>query len=370
MFIMESAPGAKTVINGREYDYFSGCGYYCLGGHPEVVKAACDAAYKYGIGSSTSRAGFGSTPALIEVEKRAAEFFGAESSLYYVSGYLGNTILLKGLEDDYDIIFADERSHYSITDAVAQTQKRCIKFEHRNPEDLRKKLNEHLKASERLLLISDGVFPETGAISPLAEYYEVLKEFAKPLICVDDAHAMGVIGEKGRGSFEHLGLNEEGLYSSGTLSKAFGGHGGIIAGKAEFIEKLKAKAPLLYASSGTPNPASAATAKSIQILSEHPERRKKLWDNVLYAKKQLRNLGFDIELTPVAIISLHKKGVNLEALQKKLFDEGIAVKYSAEGSYTSVPEGGAIRIAIFSEHTREQIERLLEQVRRFVLEND
>lgn len=367
MYVMESAPGPRTVINGREFDYFSGCGYYGLGGHPQLAKAACEAVKKYGTNAGTSREIFGRTPVLLEVEKRAAEFFETESSLYYVSGYLGNIILLKGLDDQYDVIFADEKSHYSVKDAIAQMDKGFVEFAHLDVADLKKKLQENLKPSQRPLLICDGIFSSTGAISPIPDYIKVLEEFGQPLICVDDAHAVGVIGKKGQGTFEYFGLKQEGLYFSGTFSKAFSGHGGIIPDKTEFIEKLKKKSKIPYASGGTPIPTSAATAKAIEILHKNPGMREKLWDNVIYTKKQLRNLGFDIELTPVPIISLRcKEGLDLEALQAELFKKGMLVSYRAGGSYASVPEGGAIRIAVFSNHTRQQIDRLVEEIKKAV----
>lgn len=366
MYLMESAPGARTVINGKEVDYFCGTGYYGLQGHPEIIKAACEAVNKYGIGSATSRSGYGNNPVLLEVEERASKFFGEESALYYVSGYLGNSILLQGLQDEYEIIFVDKESHYSVIDGASITNKHLVLFAHLDAEDLRKKIRKHLKSSQRPLLICDGIFPVTGEISPIPEYLKVFEEFDESIICVDDAHATGVIGEKGRGSFEYFGLRGKKMHSSGTLSKALGGHGGIIAGDREFIEKLRRKSNIPYSSSAVPTPAAAATAKALEVLDRKPELIRKLWDKVFYAKKALRDLGFDINETPVPIICLHIKSADLEALQLELFKKGIAVFYVAAGSYSGVPEGGAIRIAVFSTHTKEQIDRLVREIKKLL----
>lgn len=367
MYIMESAPGARTIIDGKEVDYFCGCGYYGLQGHPELITAACEAVKKYGIGSATSRSGYGDNPVLLEVEAKASKFFGTESALYYVSGYLGNSILLQGLEDHYEIIFVDKESHYSVMDGAALVDKPLVLFSHLDPHDLRGKIKKHLKRSQRPLLICDGIFPVSGEISPVLDYLEVLREFDGSIICVDDAHAIGVIGEKGRGSFEFFGLEDERLYSSGTLSKALGGHGGIIARDREFIERLKEKSKIPYASSAPPTPAAAATAMALEVLSKNPDLRKKLWDNVAYAKKGLRDLGFDINDTPVPIICLHsKEGIDLETLQLSLLKKRIAVLYVPGKTYSSVPESGAIRIAIFSSHSKEQIDRLIEEIKGFL----
>lgn len=367
MYVMESAPGPRAVINGREVDYFCGCGYLSLQNHPELIRAACEALKKYGMASATSRSGFGNNPVLLEVEERASEFFGTESSLYYVSGYLGNSILLQGLRDEYDVIFVDRESHYSVIDGASVTHKPVVFFAHLDPENLRKKIRQTLKTSERPLVICDGVFPVSGEVSPLPEYLEVLKEYEGRIVCVDDAHAIGVIGEKGRGSFEYFGLKGEGLYFSGTLSKAAGGHGGIIAGDRGFIEKLKEKSQIPDASSPPSTAVAAATAKALEIMLREPGLMKKLRDNVAYAKKGFRDLGFETGDSPVPIICLHsRKGVDLKALQLSLFERRIAVFYVAPGTYSSVPQSGAIRIAIFSSHSRGQIDRLLEEIKNFL----
>jgi len=367
MYIMESAPGARTVIDGQEVDYFCGCGYYGLQYHPEIIKAACEAAEKYGMGSATSRSGYGNNPVLTEVEEKASRFFGTESALYFVSGYLGNGILLQGLEDQYEIIFVDKESHYSVMDGIALANKPVVEFAHQDADDLRKKIRQHLKSSQRPLLICDGIFPVSGEISPLPEYLKVMVGIEGSVICVDDAHATGVIGEKGQGSFEYFGLKGERLYSCGTLSKALGGFGGIIAGDSKFIERLNEKSRIPSCASAPPTPAAAATAKALEILDKNPCLRKKLWENVAYARKGLRSLGFDVNDSPVPIICLHsKEGVYLGALQRELLKRGIAVLYVAGGTYSSVPESGAIRIAIFSTHLKEQIDRLIEEIKRLL----
>lgn len=366
MYVMESAPGPRTIINGREVDYFCGTGYFGFHGHPELVEAACEAAKKYGIGSATSRSWYGNNPALLEVEERAAKFLEKESALYYVSGYLGNSILLQGLKESYDVIFVDAESHYSVMDGAAMARKPVVTFAHLDPDDLREKIRQNQRPSRKPLVICDGIFPVSGEISPIPRYLEILKEFDSYLICVDDAHATGIIGEKGQGTFEHFGLEGKNLYSSGTLSKALGGHGGIIAGDKEFTESLKNLSNIPYSSSAVPTPAAAATAKALEILSKKPEMRKKLWENVWYAKKSFHELGLRVNKTPVPIICLEIKGVDLKSFQEELFNKGIAVLYVPGGSYSSVPEKGALRIAVFSNHTREQIDRMIREFRELL----
>ena len=366
MYVMESAPGARTVVNGKETDYFCGTGYFGLQNHPELLEAACHAVKKFGIGSATSRFGYGDNPVLLEVEERAAAFFGTESALYYVSGYLGNIILLQGFIEEYDIIFVDEASHYSVLDGAHTTEKPIFSFAHCDAEDLRKQIQKHIDPSQRPLLICDGVFPISGEISPIPDYLEVLDAWDDSIVCIDDAHATGVLGENGRGSYEYFGLEGERLYASSTLSKALGGHGGVIAGDRSLIQRLRRTSNVVRGSSAVPTPAAAAAAKGLEILLTRPELRKKLWENVAHAKRGLRHIGFDIPDTPVPIICLHRGGVDVKELQAELFRKEIAVLYVAGGSYSSVPETGAIRIAIFSSHSKDQIDRLVGEIEKFI----
>jgi len=365
MHQLQSPPGSKAIINDREVDYFCGFSYYSLQSHPNLIQAATDAMNRYGINAGTSRAGYGNNPIFQTVEQQSAHFFAAESALYYVSGYLGNAILLQGLTPDYDIIFADHECHYSILDGAAMARKPLVTFAHRNSRDLTLQLETHLKPGQRPLVITDGVFPTSGELAPLADYDKVLSNYPDSILCVDDAHAYTVLGEQGRGTLEYFGIQGPRRYSCGTLSKAVGGHGGIITGNSAFIEQLHTHCKILIGASSVPIPAAAASAAGLDILIDNPQMRQQLWDNVAYAKRALRQLGFDnIPDTPVPIICLSSDGVDWSAVQEKLFEKNIAVQYIPGGSYTSAPKNGAIRIAIFSGHTKVQIDRLVEEFKR------
>lgn len=368
MSIMESAPGARAVIDGKEVDYFCGCSYFGFHGRRDLIDAACKATLRYGLGSATSRAGYGDNPILLAVESNAASFFDTESALYYVSGYMGNAILLQGLSDDYDIVFVDACSHYSVLDGASISNKPVVTFAHRDADDLKARLARHLKPGQRPVVICDGVFAVSGQLSPIPDYVAVLDNYDPYMICVDDAHAAGVIGQKGRGSFEYHGLSGSQLHAAGTLSKAFGGSGGIIACETALRARLIRKARMCFASSAPPTPVAAATAKALEVLREHPELRARLWDNVAHAKNGLRALGFEIDPTPVPIICLSSKEVSLARLPDELFARGIVISryYAGGNDYSSVPEGGAVRIAIFATHSPEQIDRLVEEIAALV----
>lgn len=364
MPIMESAPGAETIFDGKRYLYFAGTGYYGLQGHPEVIEAAYQAMLRYGIASGTSRGGFGDNPPTREVERLAAAYFGAEDAFYFVSGYIGNTILAQYFRDAYDVAFVDESAHYSVYDALKIARRPIVKFAHRDAEDLAAKLESALAPGQRPLLMTDSVFPSFGRISPLDQYLRALEAYPNALLCVDDAHATGTIGANGRGSFEHFGLKSDkvGLYFATTLSKAIGGQGGVIVGSREFIADLKRSSQLYNGASQPSVPVAAATAKSLELVMAHPEQfRERLWKNVKHFRDGLRKLGLEVEDSPVPIINIELESAEkMQQMQAALYERGIAVAYFR--TYSGIGPNGLIRIAIFSTHTEEMIDRLLSEI--------
>lgn len=364
--LMESPPGARTLMDGRWRDYFSGCSYLGLPGHPGLIAAAVEALQRYGLTTSTSRGGYGEHPAYHAVESAAARFFATEAATYYVSAYLGSVALLQALAGEYERVFMDEAAHFSVRDAVAAARVPTQPFRHLDPDDLADQLRRHLLPAERPLVLTDGIFPISGEIAPAAAYVLVLAAYEGALLCLDDAHATGVIGEQGRGTAEYTRAGDvahEGVrvFTAHTLSKALGGHGGLIAGDAAFIAQVGRNAVALGASSPPPIPAAAASAWSLEFVAAHPERRAELWANVARARAGFRSLGWPLEDSPSPIVCLRTRpGIDLARIQAELFERDICVAHVTR--YSSTPAGGALRIAIFATHTAEQIDRLLDEV--------
>jgi len=358
---LESPVGPRMLVDGRWVDYYCGTSYYSLHGDPRVIDAACDAVRRYGLGPATAM----NTPPLLEVVERASAFLGTPSATYLISGYLAGMVLLQGLSDDYDAVFVDERSHYSVFDGIAASKKPVVRFRHRDVDDLSAKLADNVTAGQRPLVLSDGVFPTTGAIAPLQGYAEALSPYDNALLCVDDSHAIGVIGEHGRGTFEYLGLRGPGLYLVGTLSKAVGGVGGVVPGTAALMEKIGRHSHVPIGASPASVAAAAAAAMGLRILSEHPEMRKKLWDNVARVRAGLRKLGLDVDASPVPIVSIRSAGdpdLDVKRLQQELYKKHILIaRFDAHG-YSDAPDGESLRIAVFSTHTESQIDRLVESI--------
>jgi 7-keto-8-aminopelargonate synthetase-like enzyme len=363
-FVMDSAPGAETVINGRKYIYFGGTGYFALHGNAEMIRTGIDAFNKYGMHSATSRTMFGNNPVLLDAEKKIAGYFGTEEALYFVSGYLSGLFMAQGMADQYDLIFADETAHFSIRDGIFSTRKPVFFYKHRDPSDLRTKLKSELKAGQRPLVITDGVFPTFGVIAPVPDILKEIEPY-NGILCLDDAHAVGVLGVNGRGTYEHFGLNPgETRIMSGTLSKAFGGHGGFIPASSAFIQKIKQTVGAYSGASSPPTPIAAASAKGIELVQSHPEWREKLRRNVARIKKGIRRLGFDVGDSPFPVVTWALKSAEeMKRVQKELLDNGIALPYT---KYIGAPSGGVLRASIFSAHTDAHIDQLLAELKKRV----
>lgn len=364
---MQSAPGARTLINDRWRDYFSGTGYLGLQGNPQLVAAATEALRAYGLTTGTSRGGYGEHPVFDRVEAAGAAFLGQARSLYTVSAYLGSGVLLQGLRGEYERVYLDEAAHFSEREAAAASAVPVEKFRHCDPESLRESLRATLRTRERPLVLTDGIFPISGEIAPLAGYVDLLARFDGSILCVDDAHATGVIGLKGRGTLEHLAPKDAPVrcYTTHTLSKAMGGHGGLIAGDSSFVEQLWRNAPALAGSSPAPIPAAAASAWALEYVAGHPQVRDMLWANVRRARDGFRSLGWELEDAPVPILCLRARpGLDLARIQQGLFDRDLCVAHVTR--YSSTPEGGALRVAVFASHTAEQIDRLLAEFKKLL----
>ncbi len=372
MPVMESPPGPKTVIDDREYLYFGGTAYLGLQANEEVIRAACEATSRYGIGSATSRTGYGDTPPTLEVERRLATFFDTDSAYYFASGYAGGQILLTAADDVFDAVFADELSHYCVFEAARLSGLPLFTFAHGDADSLKLALSNTLKARQRPLVLTDGVFSALGDIAPLAGYCRVLRDFPGSALMVDDAHGVGVLGRLGRGTCEHHDLSEginvcfapaEGagcpaLFVYATCSKALGGYGGLVVGAERFVAELKRK-PYYAGASAPPIPAAAATARALEILEANPSIRLRLRENVRQMKSGLRRLGLTVDDSPVPIICLRFGSADdMRRVHRELLQRDILVPYMA--AYSGLGPDGALRLAVFANHTDAMIRQLLD----------
>jgi len=359
--MMDSPVGPRAVINNREVDYFGGTSYYSLHANPRVIEAARAAIGKYGTGPGNTI----STPPLRDAVRGIAAFFDTEDARVVASGYLADMMLVQTLRDDYDTAFVDDRSHYSVFDGIRATGKPVVAFGHLEPDDLRAKLKEHLRPRHVPLVLTDGVFPVTGAIAPLAGYAAVLSRYEGALLCIDDAHGVGVLGEGGRGTFEHWRLRGSNQYLAATLSKAFGGLGGFVPGSSAFTGKIDRSERIPEGASPPSTGAAAAAAMGVKILSECPEMRVRLRKNIAHLRRGLATLGIETGDTPVPIVCIEgRSGMDLKKLHTGLQEADIIVSHIPPRGYSDAPSVETLRIAVFSTHTEDQLDRLIDALGR------
>lgn len=363
-YIMESQPGTETYINGKKYLYFAGAGYYQLQTNPEVIKAATDSTLKYGIGSATSRAITGTTDLLLKLEQRIAEFFNTEDAAYLPSGYLTNIAGIQALNkmNVFDKIFIDEGSHYCNIEGAFISGKSVIKFKHRDSNDLQQKIETHLQKNEKPLIASDGMFPIWAKLAPVDKYLEIAEKH-DGVVWIDDAHPVGILGEKGRGTYEHFKLNSKRLYMGATLSKAFGAYGGIIPGSSEFIKHVKT-GNVMIGSSSPMNAAVAAGLKGLDIVKNNPQMREKLWENARFLKKGLKSIGILVDDNDFPIVAfIIGNSDRMQRIHNSLMNKGVYIQYT---NYLGAGTNGVLRIVVSSSHLKNQIQYLIDCLKELV----
>jgi 8-amino-7-oxononanoate synthase len=369
---MESAPGPETVLDGVRYLYFAGTSYLGLAGHPEVIEAGCAALRKYGVHSATTRARFGSTPPVLEVERRAAEYFGTEDAFYFASGYVANHILVSALASRADAICLEASAHYSVQEAARLANLPIKPFRGGDAEDL-------ARASagiDRVLVLADAVGPATGRLTPVAAYLDALRSAGRATVLLDDAHGVGVLGENGRGLLDELGLwtgvNGQGraegnveLCVVGTLAKALGGFGGVIPGSRAFVGAARGASHYFDGASAPASAVAGASAKALELVMQHPELRRRLRGNVLRLRAGLRELGVAVPEGTSAHVGVSiGTGEQMCAIEQELKRRGIIVPYLA--SYSGSAPQGVLRMAVFANHSEAQIDRLLAALREIL----
>ncbi len=249
---MGSPADAWMVVDGRRVLNFCTNNYLGLANHPRLKDAAVKAVEQWGVGPAAVRSIAGTQALHVELERRLAEFKHVEDALYLQSGFVANQAAIGPLVGKEDVIFSDRLNHASIIDGARLSGAKIIVYEHCDVADAEAKIREHLPNYRRGLLITDGVFSMDGDIAPLDRLSEVAERYGV-LTMVDDAHGEGVLGHGGRGIVDHFGLHGVFDLEIGTLSKAFGVVGGVIAGKKAIVDYIRQKArPFLFSSASHP----------------------------------------------------------------------------------------------------------------------
>jgi glycine C-acetyltransferase len=322
------------------------------------VAAAQEAMKKYGVGPAAVRTIAGTMDLHVELEKRLAKFKGAEDVITFQSGFTANLGTISALVSKEDVIFSDRLNHASIIDGCRLSGAKIIAYDHNDASALEAAIKEAAGTYRRALIVTDGVFSMDGDIAPLPALVEVAKKY-DILFMVDDAHGEGVLGKGGRGIVDHFGLHGQVDIEVGTMSKAFGVMGGIVAGDKTIIEWLRQRGrPFLFSSAVTV-PDAAACLAAVDLLENSTELVDRLWDNAKYFKAEMKKLGFDtgVSETPITPVMLGEAPL-AQQFSRELFEEGV---FAMSLGFPTVPKGKArIRVMISASHDRDDLGQGLE----------
>ena len=349
-------PQAALVGVGRTAPVLNMCAnnYLGLASHPEVVAAAHEALDKWGYGLASVRFICGTQKIHKQLEEKLSEFLGTEDTILYTSCFDANGGLFETLLGPEDAVISDELNHASIIDGVRLCKARRFRYKNNDMADLATQLEE-AKGSRRILIVTDGVFSMDGYLANLPAICDLADEHGA-LVMVDDSHAVGFMGARGRGTHEHHNVMGRIDIITGTLGKALGGaSGGYTSGRAEIIEYLRQRSrPYLFSNTVAPSIV-AGSIKAIDLLNESTELRDRLEANTKFFRDQMAGTGFEIlEGThPITPIMLGDAAL-ASRFADAMLDKGV---YVIGFSFPVVPQGKArIRTQISAAHTREDLE--------------
>ncbi|AQT68920.1 2-amino-3-ketobutyrate coenzyme A ligase [Anaerohalosphaera lusitana] len=347
------------VKSGQKVLNFCANNYLGLADNPEVIEAARESFDKWGFGLSSVRFICGTQAVHKDLEAKLTEFLGTEDTILYSSCFDANGGLFETLLTAEDAVISDQLNHASIIDGIRLCKAQRYRYKTCDMADLEEQLKQAQSARFRLIA-TDGVFSMDGTIAKLDKICDLAEKY-DALVMVDDSHAVGFMGEKGRGTHEYCGVMDRVDIITGTLGKALGGaSGGYTSARKEIVEMLRQRSrPYLFSNTLSPTIASASI-KVLELLSRNTDLRDKLWENTNYFRSQMSSLGFDIIAGehPIVPIMLGD-AVVAQKMAEKLLEKGI---YVIGFFYPVVPKGQArIRCQISAAHSREDLDYAVKQ---------
>ena len=300
---LTSGQDTEVMMNGKKTVMIGSNNYLGLTSHPDVINAGIEALKKYGTGCSGSRFLNVTLDEHVLLEKELAEFLHKEAVVTFSTGFQSNLGIISALCGRNDVIVGDKENHASIYDACRLSYAKLLRYEHSDMEDLERQLKS-IPEDKGILIVTDGVFSMGGDIAKLPEIVKLARKYGARIM-VDDAHGLGVLGEHGRGTAEHFGLEDEVDIYMGTFSKSLASLGGYMAAKKDVVEFVRHNSrPFIFSASITPASVACARA-SLKILREHPERVKALREVSDYMRKGLKEKGVKIIEATTPIIPIY-----------------------------------------------------------------
>ncbi|MFC1643664.1 8-amino-7-oxononanoate synthase [Chlamydiota bacterium] len=357
MRCVESSQGPEIVINHKKYLCFCSNNYLGLANNEEIKKEAIKAIKKYGVGTGASRLISGNMFLHELLEEKIALFKRKEAGIVFTTGYMANLGTISALAGNNDLVIVDKLNHASIIDACRLSGAHLRVYPHKNMIKLEKFLLNSDKYNKKII-ITDSLFSMDGDIAPLKNIVALARKY-DAITMIDEAHATGVFGGKGRGVAEYLDVENDIDICMGTFSKSLGSLGGYVVGKKTLIEYLRNKARSFVYTTGIPPAICATSIAALDYCKNHLEIKESLWSNVRYMQENIEKLGYTLLSKDSQIISIIIGDIkNTMNLSDYLFSEGIMVPGIRP---PTVPKGTSrLRISVMANHSKEQLDRCLE----------
>ena len=356
--VIGSAQGSTVAVMERDVLNLCANNYLGLAAHPDVIAAAREALDRWGYGMASVRFICGTQEIHKELEDALSDFLGTEDTILYSSCFDANGGIFEVLLDDKDAVISDALNHASIIDGIRLCKARRLRYANRDMADLERQLKDSADARFRLV-VTDGVFSMDGYMAPLREICALAERY-DAMVMVDDSHAVGFIGENGRGTHEHHGVIGRIDAITGTLGKALGGaSGGYVSGRKELVALLRQRSrPYLFSNSVAP-PIVAASLKVLEILRSAKGLRQRLADNATFFRRRMTEEEFEIlpgehPIVPVMVGDAALAG----RMAATMLEKGV---YVVGFSYPVVPQGKArIRAQVSAAHSQDELERAVQ----------
>ncbi|MDD4297437.1 MAG: aminotransferase class I/II-fold pyridoxal phosphate-dependent enzyme, partial [Ruminiclostridium sp.] len=353
---LESRQDTEVIMEGRPIIMIGSNNYQGLTSDERVIEAAKEALLKYGTGCSGSRFLNGTLKLHLELEEKLAKFLNKEAVMTFSTGFQSNLGIISAIAGRNDYIVCDKENHASIYDACRLSYAKMVRYEHNDMEDLEKVLSD-IPENKGILIVTDGVFSMGGDICDLPQIVKLAEKFGARVM-VDDAHGLGVIGERGRGTAEYFNLEDKVDIIMGTFSKSLASLGGYMAASQDVIDYVKHNSrPFIFSASIPPSNAAAAL-KALEIIEQEPQRMKNLLRIADYMRNGLRKMGIPIleSNTPIIPIMTYDNYRTFIAT-KMLFEEGVYVNPVIVPAVA--PGQCLLRTAYTATHTEDQMDRAM-----------
>ena len=360
---LTSGQDTEVIMEGHHVYMLGSNNYLGLTSNKEVIEAGKAALDKYGSGCSGSRFLNGTLDIHTEFERKLAKFLNKDACITFGTGFQTNLGIISAIAGRGDYIVGDKENHASIYDGCRLSYAKLLRYEHSDMEDLERQLKS-IPESAGILIVTDGVFSMGGDICKLPEIVRLAKKYGARVM-VDDAHALGVIGNGGRGTADHFGLTDDVDIIMGTFSKSLASLGGFMAASDEVIKFVKHTSRPFIFSASIPPANIACASKALDILIREPERVKHLQEITDYVRVGLKARGVDIRDSEAPIIPINTYDDEVTfALCKKLLENGVYVNPVIS---PAVPVGQAIiRTSYTATHTKEQMDKAMDIIKETI----